>query len=51
MVDLAGKTFPDMIQNVNKLHVNVRATFPTGTRTPSIWATDITPESLIIHCI
>lgn len=51
MLDLAGKTFSDMINNLNKVHVHVRATFPAGTKTPSIWATDITPESMVIHCI
>jgi hypothetical protein len=51
ILDMAGKTLPELVQNLNKIHVHVRAVFPPNIKTPAIWASDITNDSMVVHCI
>lgn len=49
MIRLGGKTLSELIGNLNKIHANVHEIFHT--KTPSIWPSDITDNSLIIHYV
>lgn len=48
VLEMAGDTLPDMLQNLDELHVRVADQFEE-LRPPSFWCTEIKDDSLILH--
>jgi len=50
LLDLMGDDLPAFLHGLDAMHDRLRLTFP-GLDPPSIWCTDVTPASLVVHYV
>jgi hypothetical protein len=48
LLRIAGHTLPELLQNLNNLHVRVGQAFP-DLKAPSFWCDQVTESSLVLH--